>query len=314
MRVDKYGKPVFKKLYTSGAADGDSIEKAFAYEDDSFLVGRSTVGSTNSFFLITMGATGTVNYQLKIASDTTTIGTDSRIYQMYTTNGTTIITAFKGSVSGYNKDVLSIVTLGSTSSERYIGLSNQTNTQLLGAFINGSVFTILGVHNSKVFEMVYRSSNKQTSKARYLGSSISVATGDSLSLDMNPIKNNRLISFFANATDTIDRAYFAMFTENTKDYSTFNPFVTPGNELLYYKAFVANDTHAVDIFQYKNNVFDLTLYPINTDGQFYLDSVSVGPGTICGSVTSSNYIYASSTIFQETPNLNSKQGKLYFKI
>jgi hypothetical protein len=308
MRVDKYGKPAFKKLYTSGAANGDSIHKVFAYNDNSFAVGYSLVGASHTYFLLSIGPSGTVTNQHQIASDTTKVGTDSIIYEMYTTDGTTVITAFKGTIGGVGYDVLSILTLGglgSPISERYIGLTGQTDTQLMGAFISGSVFTVTGMLDCHLFELVYDSGTPSNSKARYIKDDVCLQVSDWAILDMNPIHTKRMIS--------LDRAggiFVTTFTPNAGDYSTFDDSLKYGDSGAYFiQPHLVNNSRLVDIYHLSSSRFYARLLPLDGSGAPFIRYTPLGSGAIEASVTSSSFVYAQSIVGRESISLTAKQSK-----
>lgn len=165
MRVDKYGKPIFKKLITSGAANGDTVEKVAIYNDYSFAAGYSLVGSVKTFFLLRITAEGVVDYNLQVGADNTKVANDSVIINMHAISDTVVHISFKGAISGNSYDVFSVVTLGDSSSEKYIGLYGQSTTNLLNLFESGGNYTLTGVRDGNLFEFVFNSLNSLNSKA-----------------------------------------------------------------------------------------------------------------------------------------------------
>ena len=103
MRIDKYGKISWQRIYKSDATGEDSVDKVAISNDLSFAVGHSTTGSTNTFFLLRLSSSGTITYNVKIGNDATKVGTDSVITTLMMSSDATAFVFFDGNVSGSHR-------------------------------------------------------------------------------------------------------------------------------------------------------------------------------------------------------------------
>ena len=77
MRIDKYGKISWQKIYQSAATGEDSVDKVGISNDLSFAIGHSTTGSANTYFLLKFASDGTAQYNIQIGGASTIVGPDS---------------------------------------------------------------------------------------------------------------------------------------------------------------------------------------------------------------------------------------------
>jgi hypothetical protein len=120
MLVDKWGEALFTKTYASGAAAGDVVNKVAEESNVYIAVGTSNAGTTNTFFLLTFGVTGTISKNLLIATDVTKIANTASLLQL-DMQGTLAIVAF-------DINVVVIIDTAGAIADRYVGYATEVGT------------------------------------------------------------------------------------------------------------------------------------------------------------------------------------------
>lgn len=92
---------------------------------------------------------------------------NSVIVNMHAINDTVVHISFKGLINQSIIATISVVTLGATSTEKYIGIANQPTTLLLNLYETGGNYTVTGVLDGYLFEMVYNSNNPSSTRMVY---------------------------------------------------------------------------------------------------------------------------------------------------
>jgi hypothetical protein len=117
MLVDKHGEALFAKTYASGAAAGDIVNKVAEESNVYIAVGTSNAGTTNTFFLLSFGVTGTINKNLLIATDVTKIANTASIMQL-DMQGTLAIVI-------YDVNTCVIIDTAGAIADQYLGFSTE---------------------------------------------------------------------------------------------------------------------------------------------------------------------------------------------
>lgn len=313
MRIDKYGKPIFKKLITSGAANGDSIEKVAIYNDYSFAVGYSLIGSYKTYFLMRITVDGVVDYKIQVGADNTKVANNSVIVDMHAISDTVVQISFQGSISGTSYDVFSVVTLGTTSTEKYIGLYNQYTMLWLSMFESGGNYTLLGIRSGYLFELVFNSLNSLNSKARNVFNSQSFYSDPTRnSIDFDSARSNGVFSL---AYTGSSQMYTFSFTSNPGGYSNF-----------YY---LFNYNYRCNVYNVLTNYVSsssaLNMYNCASDS-LYLDVTTMGSSTTyykgisfkrehktTSTKLTSKFVYATSQVGAES-GASAKQGVIWKRL
>jgi hypothetical protein len=142
MLVDKYGEAAFSKTYASGASAGDVINKVAIVSTTYIAVGTSDTG-TNAFFLLAIGATGTVSKNLLIATDTSKIANTAILNDLYL-QGTEAHIVFDNSV-------VNIIDTSGTNDDYYIGISGVTgNIIRITGHSTNTLYSIFALKNGQI--------------------------------------------------------------------------------------------------------------------------------------------------------------------
>jgi hypothetical protein len=115
MLVDKYGEALFTKTYASGAAGGDVVNRVAEASNVYIAIGTSNAGTTNTFFLLTFGVTGTIIKNLLIATDVTKIANTANIMKLDMQGTLAIVT--------FDVNTVVIVDTAGAIADQYIGFA-----------------------------------------------------------------------------------------------------------------------------------------------------------------------------------------------
>ena len=135
MRIDKYGKIFWQKIYQSSATGEDSIDKVAVSNDYSFAVGHSLTGSANTYFLLKLGSDGSVLYNAQVGGLSTLVGTDSIITNLVPVSDSSANVYYDGTVGGVHYVSGSYVVMDGTTAESVMGLKNVAVSTTIIQFI-----------------------------------------------------------------------------------------------------------------------------------------------------------------------------------
>ena len=173
MRIDKYGKISWQKIYQSSATGEDSIDKVGVSNDYSFAVGHSTTGSANTYFLLKFASDGTAQYNAKIGGLSTLVGTDSFINNFVVLTDASVNVYYDGTVSGSHYVSGSYIVMDGSTAESVMGLKGvpaSTIIRGIPAITNQIIFSI---NSGQLFILNFNNGNAFTSTAKIPTNNIS---------------------------------------------------------------------------------------------------------------------------------------------
>lgn len=191
MRIDKYGKITWQKIYQSAATGEDSIDKVGISNDFSFAVGHSTTGSANTYFLLKFAADGTSQYNVQIGGKADLVGTDSVIVNFVVLNDATANIYYDGSYLSSHYTSGSYVVMDGSSAETVVGLKgNAGSTMIRSIPVTTTVQLAFSIFNNQLFTLSYDSTNLGASTIKILTNNVSTLKNAQGSVDMDLKSDN----------------------------------------------------------------------------------------------------------------------------
>ena len=218
MRIDKYGKPQWQKLYQSTAPNEDLIEKVSRYYANSYAVGHSLNGSSKTFFVLKFSQTGVLEYNYKIGVDTTKVDPDSSIVYMYARSYTEVITVFGGST----KSTISFMTLDAGTPEAYLTVQGASNSLIMYARrFSATTMNMIFIYQGKMAMMYYDSTTDSNTKAKYITNDVSTFSPSNYRSTNTMRWNDEAVGWIA-AITTNSRIYGFLITTVGGNYASIS--------------------------------------------------------------------------------------------
>mmetsp|Transcript_42173 Transcript_42173/g.48960 ORF Transcript_42173/g.48960 Transcript_42173/m.48960 type:complete len:656 (-) Transcript_42173:1509-3476(-) len=318
MRIDKYGKLVFQKLYQSTASGEDSIDKvAIATSSElSIAVGHSTTGSANTYFVLKLAADGTVSYNYQLGNDATKIGTDSVIFGLVAASDTVVQVYFDGTVSSARSIFMSSMTLDSSTPEVLFGLRGISTVELIRSFTLSATATLLfAVSNGMLMALYSDALNALNSNGKYVTNNVMTLSVLTFGSHMD-VKADSSEGWIAVISSDSKIYGFHATVSNVNTMTMARNFVVSGISSLpkFVKVIYVDSTHCVVTAYLTDNSIMISKVDQSTTG-----TPTVSTKTISG-FTNNKFIpvklttgmlFASNMIGGESASLTKSQGIIY---
>ena len=168
-KLDQYGVFSWQKLYISTAPNEDSIDAVDIYNAYSFATGHSLSGSVNQYFVLKIASDGSIQYNYRVGTDTSNVGTDSIILGMSAVGESQVQVVFDGSVSGSHYIILSTLVMDGSTQESLIGFKGYPSSSgIKSSILSSTAQTIFCVLNNKLLALYYDSTNVYGTQGSYL--------------------------------------------------------------------------------------------------------------------------------------------------
>lgn len=279
------------------------------------IAGHSLEGTTNHYFLIRMDLEGVVEHNLKIATDSSKVPTDSVITTLRTNSATEMIVVFNSPT----KEVVAKVTVDSSPTETYLVLNRGANAAILHAKEHSATsLTMLAIFDSKLVNIYANLATPSNTKAQYADSSLSFYP-DPGRYDIDWMTSDSDAIFGVASTD--GKLYHGKISFSSQNYASIS--------MVHYYGKTAGAATHVSIVQIASDYAFLAT--IHSDGsawiykQWYVAGTSTAKiqvkplnygftnWKIAAGYASGQFVYAASMKGAESASLTSDQVAIFKK-